>query len=408
METGYLKSVIQGIEPMFDAIQDPFDRQFIMAATMTRFLNCDSLLDLAETYDINKDAMYKALDAITPSRWRRRLVKNGRRKLVDHLRKWHAGDPSFKSRHFITLCADDFTCSARGKLGGWTGIFYSGERKRPVNGFNVEALCAVIGDGLEVILLDIRIVPPDPEGGGRKSLNQNEWLRRSLRQLRAFLHDKAMNLNGCALSVDAAYVSPENIALAKDMKMALVSKLAANRIVTGDVDGPLTASAGTFAGCAIFCREKKLRTLRGEEDVEYQRKTVFVKSLGIEVLMVSFIRQKEFLVYFSTHLTMKTITLRNILRYRWQLERIFWILKQDIGIGDIHHHKGNRTETRIYLHFILAQVVRDVAGIFKCSPKDIMRNIRRSPDRLLHQLGFPSAFAANELPETVPAVRYVA
>lgn len=50
METGYLEMVIQGIEPVFDAIQDPYDRQFILAATMTRCLNCNSLLDLSETF----------------------------------------------------------------------------------------------------------------------------------------------------------------------------------------------------------------------------------------------------------------------------------------------------------------------------------------------------------------------
>lgn len=403
MEKGYLKSVFLRIDPMFDAISNPFDRQFIMAATMTHCFNCSSLLDLSETFGINKDAMYKSLDVITPTRWQRRLMKKGREKLVAHLQKWHAGNASFKSRHSITLCADDFTRSARGKLGGWTGLFYSGEAKSVVIGFNVEALCAVIGDGLEVLLLDIRIVPPDPERGGRRSLDQNEWLRRSLRALGFFLQGKSTNLHGCSLSVDAAYVSPKNVALIEEMQMSLVSKLAANRIVTGDAGGPFTAKAGTFAGCAIFCRERKLRTLPGEEGVEYQRKVVFVRSLKKEILMVSFVREKEYLVYFSTNLTMKTITLRNILRYRWQLERIFWILKQDIGIGDIHHHKANRTETRIYLHFILAQAVRDVAGNFDCSPKDIIREIRRSPEKLLHQLGFPSAFAANDLPETVPA-----
>ena len=81
METGHLKSVIQGMEPMFDAIHDPFDRKFIMGAAMTRCLNCNSLLDLSETYGINKDAMYKALDVITPSRWLRRIVTSGRKKL---------------------------------------------------------------------------------------------------------------------------------------------------------------------------------------------------------------------------------------------------------------------------------------------------------------------------------------
>jgi len=72
---------------------------------------------------------------------------------------------------------------------------------------------------------------------------------------------------------------------------------------------------------------------------------------------------------------------------------VFWIFKQDIRIGDNHHQKRNRVEARIHLHFILAQVTRDVATFFKCSPKNIVRGIRRSPDTVLHELGFPSAFA---------------
>ncbi|MFZ2958918.1 MAG: hypothetical protein WA705_18660, partial [Candidatus Ozemobacteraceae bacterium] len=74
------------------------------------------------------------------------------------------------------------------------------------------------------------------------------------------------------------------------------------------------------------------------------------------------------------------------------------------GIGDIHHHKENRVETRVYLHVILAQAARDVAGAYKCSPKDILHDIRKSPDRILFKLGFPSTFA-DELPVcSVPPV----
>ena len=398
MEKAYLDFVLKGMDPMFDAVHGPYDRQLIMAGTMSRFLNCDSLLYLSKTYDINKDSLYQAFDAITPPRWLRRLVKRGRRKLVDHLRKWHAGDPSFKSRHATTLCADDSTRTARGYLGGWTGLFYSGAEKGVVHGINVEALVAVIGDGLEVIILDVRIVPSDPDGGGRHPLNQNQWLRRALRQVNAFLGTKATHLQGCALAVDAAYVSPENVALAKDLGMQLVSKLSANRIVTGEVSGPITANVGYFAGLSLFTHHRPCRALRGEEGVEFQRNTVYVPSLDTTVIMVTFIHEWDFQVYFSTNPSMKTITLRNIIRYRWQLERVFWILKQDIGIGDIHHQKENRVESRIYLHFILAQVPRDAAAVFKCFPKDIMRGIRRSPDLVLHELGFPSAFA-NELLE---------
>jgi hypothetical protein len=44
MDTGYLDLVLKRIEPMFDAIQNPFDLQLILAATMTRCLNCNSRL----------------------------------------------------------------------------------------------------------------------------------------------------------------------------------------------------------------------------------------------------------------------------------------------------------------------------------------------------------------------------
>ncbi len=109
--------------------------------------------------------------------------------------------------------------------------------------------------------------------------------------------------------------------------------------------------------------------------------------------MVTFIHDTDLLTYFTTKTSMKTITLRNLIRYRWQLERIFWILKQDVGIGDIHHKIDTRCEARIYLHLLLAQVARDAAAHFKCSPKDIVRGIRRAPGLVLYKLGFQTAFA---------------
>ncbi len=408
METGYLASILNGMASMFDAITSPSDRQLIMVASLTRFLNCDSLLDLADTYEINKDSLYQALDVVTPPRWLRRIMKAGRQRLTRHLRRWRAGDPSFRSRHSITLCADDFTRTTRGDVGGWSGIFYSGAEGGVVTGLNIEVLCAVIGDGLEVIILDVRIVPPKPVGSGARPLSQNQWLRRALRNLNCFLTTQGIDLKGTTLAIDAAYVSKENVALAKDLGIHMVSKLSANRKVTGNADGLFTGLVGQYAGLSLFLNHRNWRPLRGEDGVEYQRNIAIVPSLDSQVLLVTFIRERDFAVYFSTNVNMKTITLRNITRYRWQLERIFWILKQDIGIGDIHHHKETRVEARIYLHVILAQVTRDTAAIFRCSPKDIVRSIRRTPDLVLHQLGFPSAFATALSPETVPQVRHAA
>lgn len=393
METGYLKSVLNGMAPVLDMVPNLLERQLILAGTMARFLNCDSLHDLAQTYDINKDALYASFDAISPPRWLRRLVKKGRERLAIHLRKWHDGDASYKSRHPITLCADDFTRMTRGVLGGWTGLFYSGAAKKVVPGINVEALAAVIGDGKEVIVLAVRLVPPTPEGQGRPPLNHNQWLRKALRELGTSLTTRSTSLMGCPLVVDAAYVSPENVALIHDMGMHMVSRLAANRLVVGDVDGPLKANVGLFAELTAFLHNPPYRELRGEEDVRYQRHTVFVSSLKVDVVMVIFIHDCDLTTFFSTKTSMKTMTLRNILRYRWQLERIFWIMKQDIGVGDIHHKTKERCEARLYLHFLLAQVTRDAAAHFKCSPKDIVRGIRRFPGLTLQGIGFQSTFA---------------
>jgi hypothetical protein len=393
MEPGYLSFVIKETLSMTEIVSNPFDQSLIIAGSMSRFMNCDSLLDLSETYQIDRGSLYKAFDAVPPSRWLRRLMKRGRLRLVGHLRQWHGGDPSFRSRHAVTLCADDFTRTARGAVGGWMGLFYCGAVGGVVTGINVEALVAVIGDGEDVIILDIRIVPPRPEGSGRPPLNHNQWLRRALRSLDAFLTKQGVNLHGCSLSVDAAYVSPENVALTKELEIHMVGKLAANRIVKGDVQGPIRIKADHFAGLAIFVEGHRCRPLRHEPGVTYQRNLVEVPSLKAKVLMVTFLHEDGFLVYFTTHEGMKAITVRNVIRYRWQLERLFWILKQDIGIGDIHNHSEERVESRVYLHFILAQITKDAAIKFDCSPKDIVRAIRRDPTQLLSALGFPCAFA---------------
>ncbi|MDP2816145.1 MAG: hypothetical protein Q8O19_05650, partial [Rectinemataceae bacterium] len=340
MEKEYLKFVLDGMAPMFDAVTDLKDHKFLMAATMCRFLNCDSLLDLSEVYHINRKSLYKSVDAISPGRWMSRLRKAGRKRIINHLKKWHAGDPSWRTRHAITLCADDFTRNARGELGHWMGLFYSGAEKGVVPGINLEVLAAAIGDGAEVIILDVRIVPPKPDGGGRLPATRNAWLRKALADLNSFVRKNGTNFEGCSLSVDAAYVSPENVTLAKSIGIDMVGKLSIKRNVEGKVWGKVIfcAPCDIFAGVSIYMNPERCHPMRGEPDVEYHRKVVSAPSLKREIVLVAFIHEEDLLLYFSTNTQMKTITLRNTIRYRWQLERIFWILKQDIGIGDIHHH----------------------------------------------------------------------
>ncbi len=406
MDTGYLKFVLNGMGAMCDFVDNP-ERQYLLAATMSRLMNCDSLLDLSVTFEINKDSLYASTDAVPAARWLRKVRRDGRDRLLMLLRRWQQGDPSYKTRHAVTLCADDFTRTARGDLGGWAGLFYSGAEGGVVPGINMEALVAVHGDGKEVIILDLRIVPPPHDGPGRPPMSRNKWLRNALEALNTFLTRRNVTLKGCPLSVDAAYASHENIEKAKSLGMEVVSKLAVNRRVQGKVWGPvmLHAPAEIFAGLAILLNPDKCKPLREEPGVEYLRKTVYVPRWGREVLMVAFIHDEtDLMLYFSTNPNMKAITLRNIVRFRWQLERIFWILKQDIGIGDIHHHRENRVESRIYLHFALAQVLRDAAQFFLCSPKDVLRHIRRSPELVLHELGFPSAFVTTRPQGSVPVL----
>jgi len=377
------------------------DRSYLLAASLSWFLNCDSLLDLSETFGINRARLYKSVDAITAARWLRRLISRGRERLLEHLRRWRIGDPSYRTRHPITFAADDFPRAARGALGDWVGIFYSGAKKGVTTGIDIEALVAVIGDSEEVILLAIRIVPHPAEHAGRPPLNQNEWLRPAFWHLHSWLFTNGADLRGCPISVAAANVSPANVALVTDFRMTMVAKMSARRKVTGKILGVVTAPSNVFAGISLILTSHRIGALH-DEDVGFIRNRVWVESLNTSVLMDTFFDDHEALTYFSTNMGLKTITLKKIIRYRWQLERIFWILKQDIGIGDIHHHRENRAEARIYLHFILAQVTRDAAAAFGCSPKTIMRNIQRSPGLALSRLGLPSAFANGRSPSSVP------
>lgn len=49
MVIGYINFVMKEISPMFDLIADHSDRKVAMAATMSRFMNCDCITDLAES-----------------------------------------------------------------------------------------------------------------------------------------------------------------------------------------------------------------------------------------------------------------------------------------------------------------------------------------------------------------------
>ena len=395
MEQDYIKTILEGMESFLEPVGNLENRRNLLAVSMTRFFNCDSILDFSQAFHRDRERLYSSIDAVTPGRWLHRLRKLGRERFLRFLKKWQHRDASFRSRHSITLCADDFTRNARGSLGKWSGLFYSGAEGGVVEGINIEALVAVIGDGEETIVLDVRIVPPKPLGAGARPLSRNEWLRQAIRRLHSFIVGKGSSLAGCHLSVDAAYVSMENAALVTDLGMTLVGKMSANRRLSGKIGNniALTAKAGIFSGLSFLLCSERQRILRGEPDVSYVRTVVEAPSLDRPILLIVFVNaDQEMASYFSTDLNMKAITMRSIVRYRWQLERLFWILRQDIGIGDIHHHRRNRNETRIYLHFVLAQILRDVAQRHQISPKTILRLIRRKAELLFHEIGFPSTF----------------
>ena len=65
MNPEYLNFVVDGMDNMFDGVTDPSDRQFLCTASLCRFMNCDSLLDLSETYGISRKRLYWSADTIT-------------------------------------------------------------------------------------------------------------------------------------------------------------------------------------------------------------------------------------------------------------------------------------------------------------------------------------------------------
>lgn len=404
MTQEYLDFMMGAIGSTLDAMSCGNERPWLEMVMMCRFFNCDSLLDLSQTFEVPRERLYESLDVVGSRCWLRRLQKVGRERLAHALAKFHAGDRSYQSRHAITICVDDFTRTARGDLGGWTGFFYSGAEGRVVHGINMEVLVAVIGDGDEVILLDVRIVPPAHEGPGRRPDTRNDWFRKRLLGLVTYLATRGLRLQGCYLSVDAAYVSAKTVETARDLGVPMVSKLAANRTIEGNVwrKVRLQSPAWVFGAISAAVNEHAFKPMRGEIHTTYFRHTVSSETLG-DILLVTFRRDDDIALYFSTDPAMKAITLRNIIRYRWQIERVFWVLRQDLGIGDIHHHRPERVAARHYLLFILAQAIRDCANAFNCSPKDILRDIRRHAYLLPRRIGIPCAFVPLDLHESASA-----
>lgn len=394
MAKTYLNFLIQAMRKMLFVKTDQAKMNLLFLITFCRLLNCNSILDIAQTFELDKDQLYQSVDIVASGTWLRRIRRQGRERLLAALRRWWSRDASYRSRHAITICVDDFTRMAYGNLGGWAGLFYSGAEGGVVPGINVEALVAVIGDGEEVIILDIRVVPSNL-GLGRNPMTKNDWFCQRLKLLNKWIKNKKSSFEGCFLSVDAGYVSEETVKLSGDLGLQMVSKLAENRVVFGEIskecESEFEAPAWFFSRLGLCLNPEKIHLLPGSNEVEYFRQVVWSEHLG-QILMITFIDGDKHVTYFSTNPGMKAITLANTLRRRWQLERIFWILRQDLGVGDIHHQTRERVEARILLLVILAQATRDCSIKFKCSPKDIVRTIRRVNFIIPITLGIPCAF----------------
>lgn len=169
------------------------------------FLSCQSISEMIETFGLPRDATYKASDLI---RWQCVQVairREGYRRLHAHLQKLKRTSASTRSREAVTLVTDDSTRETRGNLVGITGNFYNGAAGEVTSGINLQGLMAVIGDGKENIILDVRIVLPRPIGRGRPPLKRTDWFIELIETLESRLRSEGLTLAGCIASVDSAY-----------------------------------------------------------------------------------------------------------------------------------------------------------------------------------------------------------
>lgn len=396
MSQEYLTAIMTAMADSRPRQTAPESYAYALWATAGRTAGVRSTFQLAKLAGIPEDRFYDAVAVVPGRSLRRHLEQVGRSRLIRHLRRLAASSNATRSRHRVHLCVDDFVRPCRGDLGGLAGLFYCGAVKRTVKGVRVQILAAVIGDSGETIILAERIVPPKHEGPGRPPDTPNQWMLKTLDRLRGHLRRAELSYAGVILSADSAYVSQEVIDAVKDMGLCMVSEVTANRIIHCQCATWLYVElrAGIALELWTALNPRAFKRIVGFDGETGLRGQFFSPTLGQIVVLAVRDEDGDQRFLFSTDVEMKSKTIRRTSLRRWRLERVFWCLRQDLGVGDIHHHIKSRAEVRILLATLMLQVLLDLARQTQQSVGDIVRTIDRSlhvPDTAAR---FLSAFSA--------------
>jgi hypothetical protein len=368
--------------------------RYLLLALLSRFMGARSLNDLAQLFGIPKNRLYGSLRHRNAIAYQAALARKGQERLFRHLKKLERASPATRSREQVILATDDSTEETRGFMAGLAGNFYNGALGKVTSGLNLQALCATIGDTGETILLAVRLVLPAPEEGGRRPMKRSEWFIKRMAELEEQARRSGTSLRGCIVSVDSAYASKAVKETLDQLALPLVTKLASSRKVAGFlVPGYFwETTASAFLKFWFFLHEERLRPMMGEDGVEYLRIVLKTRVYG-EILVIGRRTPGEVKFLVSTDPLMKAKTVHRAAVRRWRLERFFWSLKQDLGLGDIHNQKSEVIMARLVLLCVLYQATLDTARKFSITPSQLIRALRRHPRITLHAILSGSAFS---------------
>ena len=383
MTSFYSEALLKAIVKVIRCRISLKEKRLLLLIILSPIMSARSLNDLAETCMVGKNSFYSVLDSRSPSAWLSGLRREGIDRLAIHLWRLKEADSSVRSRECVTLCADDSTRTVCGDFGGLAHPCYSGAEKRAVKGLRTRALIAVIGEGSRHIILDVHVVPPKLSGPGRPRYTEGEWLVASLKRVECELNRLGLTIRGRYLSVDSAYAPGYVLSYANENGLKLVSEVKGNlKTIWQNI---LWLPAHLYFFVVETLNQKKFKTLTGESEIQYYRHKARIKIYG-DVLSVLMRIGGETKCYFTNDEKMKSLTLRRVARRRWQLEQVFWNLKQLLGLPTIHHQNKSRVLVRIYLCFVFAQAIKDCSGNLNIKMRKLHKILERNPQELIEQI----------------------
>ncbi|MEW5995202.1 MAG: hypothetical protein AB1744_12530 [Candidatus Zixiibacteriota bacterium] len=403
MEHAYMGEVLSAMGEIVNLDLAERDVRLAVLGSLAGTLGFKSMYDLAVTAEVPKDRLYRSVEAFNQGRYLRALRRHGRRQLVRHLKRIKGMSASTRSRNWVTLAGDDFTSRRRGNLDGMTYFWWNGGQKRVTLGLNIQVLAAILGDGDDVLILDVRLVVPPHDGPGAPPSKKTDWMAAAIDRLGRDLQREGLDFSDCVGSVDQAYIGPSLRATLEKHHLPLVSTLPLQRRVEGTlVPGVVVNARGhDWHRWWVKLNEDSLRPMQGEEGVTYIRTTVDVPSIG-QVVMINIRKDGDDAVIFTTGLSMKAVTALRVARRRWHLERVFWNLQQNLGIGGVRHTAGPKVLARVYFLMLLHSAIRRVAKRHRLSIGDLCKVLHRHRLAIIAELRSGSAFSCGNLPRPVP------